>query len=296
MSVDTEDIIEKDEDLKATESRIVELRQKKDRTTEEEQEFKELKQHHRGRVEEQILSAREEATKAREDKARVQQELEDARARLKEIQDSRNASSSVASGSENESMMINGKKFYTDEAIALRVQKGLMTQSEGWKMQREAIKEEAKAEINGDAPQKKNQEIREKSLEYVKEQGYGWMIDSKDPKHNPNDPLFKLADELWKEGLQYNPDGPRLALNRAKMILGKDIKREDRSEDFGVPRNNSASDSSATREKKVELSEIEKSNAIRYWPTTINPKTGKSYTQQEALTKALEAKRKRLIK
>lgn len=296
MSVETEDIIEKDEDLKATESRIVELRKKTDRTPEEEEEFKQLKQHHRGRVEEQILSAREESTRAREEAARAKQELEDARARLKEIQDKNSERSESAGGGENESVMINGQKFYTDEAIALRVQKGLMTQKEGWNMQRQAIKEEAKAEMRGDEPKQEWMKVRKDSLEYVKSKGYGWMLDAKDPKHNPNDPVFKIADKLWRNGYQNDPDGPRKALEDALEYSGKNIKREDRSDDFGIAKNNVASDSFTARERKVELSEIERGNAIRYWPTINNPKTGKYYTEAEALAKALDAKRKRLSK
>lgn len=293
-----EDIIEKDEDLKATEVRIVELRQKKDRTTDEEEEFKKLKQHHRGRVEEQITSERERAQIQAERAAKAEQALEDARQRLKDLEESRNSRIENSNGSENESVMINGKKFYTDEAISIRVQKGIMTQSEGWKMQREAIKEEAKAELKGEEPRNEAARKRQESLEFVKKEGYGWMLDEKDPKHNPNDPLFKEANRLWFNGYQYHPDGPRLALEDAKKNLGTGVKRNDLSDDFSVPRNNSSSDSSSQKSKKVDLSDIEQSNAIRYYVhgNVNNPKTGRPYTETEALSKALEAKRKRLVK
>lgn len=291
-----EDIIEKDEDLKATESRIVELRQKKDRTPEEETEFKELRQHHRGRVEEQILSERERASAQQERAAKAEQALEDARRRLEEIEEGKKQQTST--GSENESMMINGKKFYTDEAISLRVQKGLMTQKEGWAMQREAIKEEAKFEMQGGDQKREQDRIRGESLEFVKKEGYGWMLDAKDPKHNSNDPLYKEANRLWEDGLKFDPDGPRKALVYAKRLLGKDVQREDRSEDLGVPKNNASNESNASKEKRIVLSDIESQNAIRYWVdgNVKNPKTGKNYTEQEALAKAIEAKRKRTLR
>lgn len=291
-----EDIIEKDEDLKATESRIVELRQKKDRSEEEEKEFKELKQHHRGRVEEQITTERERANAQAERAAKAEQALEDARSRMKELQENRD--NAASSGSEEEYVTINGKKFLTDEALAARVQAGKMTQGEAWKQQKAAIREEAVAEIRGQAPKQEADRIRKDSLDYVKSQGYGWMLDDKDPKFNANDPLYKEADRLWKNGYQYDPDGPRKALEDAKRFLGKDVKREDRSEDFGVPKNNSASDSNSQKEKKIALSDIEHTNAIRFWVqgNVTNLKTGRTYTEAEALTKALEAKRKRLIK
>jgi len=295
MATETEELLEKDEDLKATESRIVELRQKKDRTPDEEKEFSELKKHHRGRVEEQISNERESANKERERAARAEQALEDARERLRALEEKRDAVRET-SGSENTQYQINGKTFYTDEAIAIRVQKGLMSQSEGWKMQREAIKEEAKAEIQGDAPKNEAAKIRKESLEYVKKQGYGWMLDDKDPKYNPKDPLYKLADKLWKNGYQYDADGPRKALDDAKAFLNKDVEREDLSDDFSIHKNNAAA--SSQREKKIELSDIEQENARRYYVlgNVINPKTGKHYTEQEALVKALDAKRKRLVK
>jgi hypothetical protein len=294
MSVDTEDLIEKDEDLKATESRIIELRQKKDRTADEEKEFKDLKSHHRGRIEEQIQSERDRAAQQQERAAKAEQALEDARARLKEIEDRRDSGREVASGSENETYVVNGKKFFTDEAISIRVQKGLMTQSEGWKMQREAIKEEAKAELQGDEPKKNAQKIRNESLEYVRKKGYGWMLDEKDPKFKANDPLYKLANKLWTNGYQYDADGPRKALDDAMELMGKNDPREDLSDDLGVPKNNASS--SSQREKKIELTEIEQANALRYWPTVENPKTGRKYTEQESLAKALEAKRRRFTK
>ena len=296
MSVDTEELIEKDEDLKTTEARIIELRQKQKAgklTPEEETEFKDLRSHHRGRIEEQIQSERERATLQQERAAKAEQALEDARARLKEIEEKRDSSSQPV-GNDNETYVVNGKKFYTDEAIAIRVQKGLMTQSEGWKMQREAIKEEAKAELQGDEPKKNAQKIRTESLEYVRKKGYGWMLDDKDAKHNPKDPLYKLANKLWTNGYQYDADGPRKALDDAMELMGKNVPREDLSDDLSIPKNNASN--SSQREKKIELSDIETANAIRYWPTVENPKTGRKYTEQEALAKALEAKRKRLIK
>ena len=293
MSVDTEELIEKDEDLKTTEARIIELRQKKDRSPEEEKEFKDLKSHHRGRIEEQIQSERDRATLQQERAAKAEQALEDARARLKEIEDRKNERQEPV-GNDAETYVVNGKKFYTDEAIAIRVQKGLMTQSEGWKMQREAIKEEAKAELQGDEPKKNAQKTRNESLEYVRKKGYGWMLDEKDPKFKGNDPLYKLANKLWTNGYQYDADGPRKALDDAMELMGKNDPREDLSDDLSVPKNNASN--SSQREKKVELSDIETANAIRYWPTVENPKTGKKYTEQESLAKALEAKRKRLIK
>lgn len=295
---DTEEevLIEKDEDLKATESRIVELRKKTDRTPEEDKEFSELKKHHRGRIEEQISSERDKTKFEAERAARAEQALEDARQRLKELNEARESRS--PEGNDDEYTIINGKKFLTDEALSSRVSAGKMTQAEAWKQQKQAIKEEAIAEMRGNAPQEEAKKKRQESVDYVKTQGYGHFLDEKDPKHNSNDPLYKEANRLWFNGYQYHPDGPRLALEDAKKNLGIGVKRADMSEEFSVARNNAPTESTSQKAKTIVLSDIEQSNAIRFWVhgNVMNPKTGKTYTEAEALQKAMEAKKKRLAK
>lgn len=302
MAVDTDEILEKDEDLKATEMRIVELRKNAARTPEEEKEFAELKKHHRGRVEEQILNEREKADKQAERAAAAEQALADARARLEAIENKKQEQVSRGTGAENEAYEINGKRFYTDEAIVKRIELGLMTQKEGWAMQRQAIKEEAKAEMGSQGveqvKQEKAKEIRNESLKFVRDEGMGWMLDEKDPKFNAKDPLYIEANRLWQDGLQYDPDGPRKALLYAKRLLGKDVTREDRTEEFSVAKNNASDNVRSQRENKISLNETEESNAIKWYVegNLIDPKTGKAYTPAGALQKALEAKRKRLAK
>lgn len=293
-AVEDEVIIDKDEDLKATESRIVELRKNNARTAEEEKEFKELKQHHRGRIEEQMLAERDRTQKQAERAAAAEEALKDAQQRLKALEERRD--SAVSSAAEGERVIINGKEFFTDEALALRVQKGLMNQAEAWKMQKAAIREEAIAEMKGSAPKEQADKTRRESLEAVKKEGYGWMLDEKDPKHNPNDPLYKEANRLWFNGYQYHPDGPRLALEDAKKNLGVGTKRPDLSNDFGVTKNNASTDSEAQKAKTIVLSDIEQSNAVRFYVhgNVVNPKTGKHYNETEAIQKAMEAKKKRL--
>ncbi len=173
-----------------------------------------------------------------------------------------------------------------------------MSQKQAWALQKEAIEERVIERIQGQVPKDEAAKKRTESLEYVKKEGYGWMLDDKDPKFNGNDPLYKEANRLWFNGYMHHPDGPRLALEDAKKNLNVGVKRADMSEEFGMAKNNAASDSASGKAKKVELSEIETQNAIRYWVhgNVNNPKTGRSYTEAEALQKALEAKRKRFSK
>ncbi len=296
MEVEEDVLIEKDDDFKATESRIYELRKNEKRTPEEEAEFKELKKHHRGRIEEQISSERDKTRAEGERAARAEQALEDARNRLKELE-SRREVRSVDAGND-ETIVINGKTFYTDEALAARVAAGKMTQAEAWKLQKQAIKEEAIAEIRQEDPKKEWLKRRNESMDYVKKEGYGWMLDAKDPKHNPNDPLFKEANRLWMNGYENNPDGPRLALEDAKKNLGIGVKRADMTDDLSIAKNNSSTEASSMKSKTIVLSDIEQQNAVRFYVqgNITNNKTGRPYTESEALQKAMEAKKKRLIK
>lgn len=289
---------EKDEDLKATESRIAELRKKMDRNAEEEKEFSELKKHHRGRLTEQLNEKEEARIREAERAARAEQALEDANRRLKEIEDRRTTTRTT--NAQYETIEIGGQMYYTDEALNQMVADGKMSQGEAWKNQKALIKAEAKSEMqmaaDVDAPKKIWLAKRKASLEYVKEQGFDYFLDTSHPKFNSNDPLYKEANRLWLNGYEHHPDGPRLALEDAKKNLGMTSKKPDLSEEFSVQRNNSATDSNATRSKTVELSEIEKDNAVRYYciGNVVNPKTNKVYTHAEAILKAMDAKKRRL--
>lgn len=292
--METEVSFEMDEDLQSTESRIKELRKKTDKTPEEEKEFKDLKSHHRSRLTEQLQEKDDARVREAERAARAEQALEDANRRLKELNESRDNRGRVDSASDEETIIINGKKFYTDEALNARVQAGKMTQAEAWKQQKSAIKEEAIAEIKGSAPRDEAEKVRRETMDEVTRE-YPEFVNDKHPKHNPKDPLYVEANRLWTNGYCYNPRGMKLAIEDAKKNLGIGLKRPDLSEDLSVSRNNTSSDSSSVKSKTIELTEIERDNAIRYWVggQVSNPKTGRPYTQAEALQKAMDAKRKR---
>lgn len=292
-TMETEVSFEMDDDLQATQSRIVELRKKENRTPDEEKEFIELKKHHRARLTEQLETKENARIKEAERAARAEQELEQTRARLREIEEKRSAPEII--NGDLETIEINGKKFYTDEVLEKLVLSGKMTQKEAWRLQREAIKEEAIAEYAKRNSQGDMERIRRETWEEVN-RDYPHFIDSRHPKHDPNDPLYKEANELWINGYQFNPRGLKLAIEKAKKNLGLDIKRPDLSEDFSTPRGTVASPSSRTAAKTVELTDIEKENAIRFYKVgnRINNKTGKVFTESEAIQKAMEAKKQRL--
>lgn len=293
--VDIDDIVaDKDADIQETDSQISELLGVDKRTPEQEQELKELKQQRKNQVQERInelTKARREAERQlereREEAERLRQELEEERKRGKY---------NKPNAGKYEQVEINGKMFYTDEALSQRVADGVMTQSEAWAHQKAAIKEEAKAELKADLKNEstvnETERIRQETIKEVLEE-YP-HFNPRHENHNPNDPLYKEASRLLNNGYASNPRGIKLAIDDAKRLLGLDRKRPDVSDEFSVA-GNSAATPDSRREKKVELSEFEQEQAIRLYVygARINPATGVVFTKKEAIEKAIKAKRDR---
>lgn len=280
--------LEKDDDIIETESKIGDLLKVDKPTDEQVKELNDLKAHRKQRFQEKINQshkAKMEAT-ARAEKAEA--ELE----RMRKEREDKEFAKEEPDGDENETTTINGKKFYTDEAIALRVQSGKMTQSAGWAMQKEMIRQEAVEEMKKEKNVEDNKKVYEDTREAVLKE-YPQFSD-KHPDHDPNDPLFKEASRIWNNGYNNNPRGLKLALDDAKRMLGRDVEKPDLSEDFSVDRN-SASGTQGKREVKTELSDWETQNAVRIYHIggMKNPKTGLIYTKEEAVQKAIKAKTER---
>lgn len=295
-NVDVDDIVaDKDADIQETDSQISELLGVDKRTPEQEQELKELKQQRKNQVQERInelTKARREAERQRdyerEEAERLRQELEEERKRAK---------ASKPTTGKYEQFEINGKMFYTDDALAQRVNDGVMTQSEAWAHQKAALKEEAKAELKADLKNEstvnETERVRQETInEVLKEYPH---FNPRHPEHNPNDPLYKEASRLLNNGYASNPRGIKLAIDDAKRFLGLDKKRPDVSDEFSVT-GSSAATPDTRREKKVEITEFEQEQAIRLYVfgARINPATGAVFTKKEAIEKAIKAKRDRL--
>lgn len=276
---------EKDDDLKNQESRIFELRRKKDRTPEEEEEFSDLKKKHRGKltaqIEEEKLRARREAERAE----RAERELE-------ELRDKQNKPEKKQPVGNAETIQINGKEFYTDRGLVQMVNSGAMTQDEAYAHQEERREEKAVARLRQERQAETDAQIREEVKNKVLKEHP--EFNPKHPDHDPNDPLFKEANEIWMAGLYNNPRGLEIALEKAKRILGRDYKRPDLTEELGVTRNQEPATRITEKSKKVILSEAEQELAWTNYRTQINPKTRKTYTQAEAIEKARLAKEARL--
>lgn len=199
----------------------------------------------------------------------------------------------VGNGNIKPSITIDGQKFYTNQELDALVKSGEMTQAEAQDAydDRQAAKA---ASINSQKNQKQNEmQIRNEDMKKVLDEHP--EFNPQHPDHNPDDPLFKEADRIYRNGYSSNWKGLSLALDEAKRILGvKASSRPDRTSDLEITSSTSPADK--TTGKKVELTDKEAEWAIQYYcyGSIKNSETGKAYTRQEALAKALKIKVKKI--
>lgn len=186
-----------------------------------------------------------------------------------------------------------GEDFFTDASLQSMVRDGEMTESEAWDHQEQRRVAAAADRINKGNDKKnflnkKQQTIKEVLDEYP-------QLNPTHSKHDMKDPFTAEVNRLLENGYSERPDGLKRAVEDAKRYLRLDVKRPDLSNEFSAPGSEGAPDRTGRQGAKVELADWEQDNAIRMYVNSglTNPKTGKSYTKQEALDKALLAKKNR---
>lgn len=266
----------------SVQEKIDELKGLETRTPEQEDELKKLKT--QAAIDKRIGVQTAKYHQEREKAERLERELQELRA-----EKNQNVEKPKILGTP-ETIKINGKDFYTDRALVQMVQTNAMSQEEAYAHQEERREEKAVARLKQDMQASSDQQVRNETKEEVLRE-YPEFNPSH-PDHNPNDPLFKESNELWQAGLYNNPRGLKIAIEKAKRILGKDVKRPDLTEELGVTRNQQPAGRETTS-KKVILTEAEIETATSFYRTMKNPKTGKSYTPAEAIQAATRAKEAR---
>ena len=268
---------------------------KKEKNQEEQKEFDELKKERSATIQRRIdiiTSEKKEAeylkSKAEEEKARIEEENEELKKQL--LSKPRDVAKST--------LKIGDKEWYTDETLQRMIESKEISETDAWKYKSQRDKEEIIEEIErrreGKEQKETDQSLRQKDKEWVRENYPSFQKGNE--KYDPNDELYKLADELFQEGYSSDPQGVSKAIKRAEKILGKnppiDVSddlslRRSRGEDRNFGKNNG---------DKTTLSDDEKEIAHRMYVMsgTMNPKTGRVYTTDEAHIKALEGKKKRL--
>lgn len=286
----TEEQIQKDE------QRLNELyaKQKEGKAFDEaeEKEFKELDSKGKIYAQKRIDKLTARANREREAREQLERELEELRA-----EKARNTEPNRPVVSK-ETVTIGNQSFYTDDTLVKMIESGEIDEKRAYAHQQERLKEEAaeKAYQRIKQEEKANEEKEVRTKDARELLSKYPQFDKNHPDHDPNDPLFKTAMELWDEGYRYNPRGLTLAVKKAEKMLGLDKKIHiDATQDLSFEANEPPA-RSHRRSETVSLSEEEKADGVRIWTRgdVINPKTGRPYTEAEAIEKTLNAKKNRI--
>lgn len=299
MGTDTLD--DQDKDLFNSDSpenkRYSELSAKTDRSVDEEKELDKLKANYRRSAKEEIKFLRSSLAEAErkhgqasEEAKKLREEMESLKEDVEQIKTKR--SPEVV----EQTATFGGKQYYTDTALRSLIDTGKMSETEAWQHQRARDKAEIKDEIL------REQEVREEANERKHAvaaeakkvlQKYP-HFDKNHPKFNPDEPLYKKTVEIYNKGMH----SVAAAVELAEEILGFKAKGPDLSDELSL-RGTGAPGDSRQKDEKIELSKDEEEVAVRTYTMgsaefTTNPRTGKTYTREEAIEKFRQAKTKRI--
>jgi hypothetical protein len=297
----TKPVVDEVEQEKKDNERFYELSRKADLTDDEKKEKQELQESYGSRVKRKIdtlTSKTYEERKAREAAEQKAKELEE---RLKALEQEKEKKTSMPSPT-LQVVTVAGKQFYTDAALRQMIDSGQISEADAV-----AHKDERLQEIAAERAYTRMKEEQKHVYEKEKVEGEQKIrmedaqvvlkdhptFDRNHPDFNPNDPVYKLSTEIWQEAYHANPRGLSLAVKRAKEILRVNDIRPDVSDEHTVLRSTSSHEPQRGREKAPTLTDEEKGIAYRMYRDTMNPRTGKNYTQSEAEQKALQAKKDR---
>lgn len=285
------EVIEQDE-LKAEElqSKLEELTKKEDKTDDELKEFNEL----RGQVDKNNSRQKIQDLSQKFDK--VQQQLSEKDGKISALETQlagmqRTSPEPVAVSTETEK--IGEEVFRTDNALRSMIDAGKISEAEAVAHQQSRI--EAKAADKAYNRLKSEQTELTKKQQVVSntktvfDKHPEW--DGNHPNHNPNDPVFKTANEFFLDGLDILK-----AMKYAERIHGvKSPVQVDNSDNLSL-HSPSAPPKSEPSIKNIELADWERENAIETFTRgdLINPSTNRVYTESEAIARAKQGKLKQL--
>jgi hypothetical protein len=205
-----------------------------------------------------------------------------------------------------EKVKVGENTFYTDEALDSLVNDKQMSYAEAVKHQQDRLiaqaEERTYARIKKEQKEEEDRRLRSEDSNAVFRQYPQFsrtLADgSLNPDFNPEDPLYKEASRIYANGYNVNPKGLSLAIAEAKRILGIVDGRVDMTDQMSVSRSKSSNLEHRRNEVEVTISPEEEEAAIRMYTRgdVINPKTGRAYTEKEAIEKAKDAKARRAKK
>ena len=285
-----------DVEIKKEEERLAELAKKDKREEAEEKELVELKEKKHTRFEKRIDKLTYEKKLAQEQLETERKEKDELKERLDKLEEATKKKTELPL--EDEFLEIAGKKWLTDNSLIAKINAKEITEQEAYAYQRKRDKEELRVgileEIHGEDRKSKDIKTRKEDAEWVLK-NYP-KFDKRHAEHDENDPLYKEATRIYNNGYASNPKGLSESIKDAKKILRMTDERIERSDDLGIEEGGGApARNGAGKEKEVTLSSEEEENAVRFYTlgSVTNPKTGRQYTRQEAVAKALNAKKLR---
>jgi len=188
-----------------------------------------------------------------------------------------------------ETIEASGEKHYTDRALQSMISSGQITDNEAWQMQ-EARKEAVLLEkVEKRYSEKQQRLTKEQQLSKEIKEVYSKYphFSNTDPKHNPNDPLFKEVNELYKDGMS-----PLKALKYAEKMHGVNNKRPDISDNLSLH----SPTAPITGDKKAyTMTEDDIQSAWLTYRNEENPVTGRNYTKNESIAKYKRALEQRKV-
>jgi hypothetical protein len=294
----TEEELIKDVDIdENSRKRHQELSKKTDRTEDETKELSELKKNYGKKVQEKIQ-------KYRSDRESERQRAEAAEAKAKEYEErlAKLEKNTKPIELKRETIEVNGKTYYSDDALMQMVERGEITNAEAFKHSKERDKDEIEERITKKIEAKNNQTDEQKIRQADFEKAFSESPECfektpdgrQNPKYDPESALYKTANEFYEGGFRYNPRGLTESLKKAKELLGVRSKVGN-TDDISLYSPSSPQGRSQTIKKdEVPLTKEEEETSLRLYRDMVNPKTNRQYTETEIYEKAKRAKNERL--
>ena len=267
--------------------RLNELASNDNRTPEETTEFEGLRKAKddktaKSRIEELSGKSKDAERKALQAEARAEQ----AEKRIAELE-ARKPDPRPVSTNQVEA---GGKMWDTDDTLRAKIYSGSLTENAAYKMQQdrnnEIAADKAYNRLKGEQDKTQAETQLKRETEEVFDKHPSWQRGHKD--YNPDDPLYKLAEEFYRDGMSI-----KNAMLKAEKYGPKSNGRPDMSDQLGVHGASAPSSERGETQKEVTLTSIEEDGAVRMYRNQTNPNTGRTYTAVEAIAKAKKAKSSR---
>lgn len=185
-----------------------------------------------------------------------------------------------------ETVEADGVTYYTDTTLNSMITAGTISNDDAYKHQQDRITAIASDRAYERLNKTKNENDKASRLENERVEVFGkypeWDI--KDPNHDPKDKKYVTANEYYNKGLSMKE-----AMLISEKLHGPKEMNMDNSDNLNM-HSPSPSSGPGVKTKTVTFSEDEQEFSINMYRNQENPKTGRNYTDAEAIEKGKLAK------